>query len=277
MVALPVYFSWSFATGEDGNFESLARKLRPAVAPPGVGRRRVDATHPWPGVALDAGRSGRRDGRQRPGRVAADARDASPTSSGRAEAEQHWDPAVTDELVEKLNRADEQAHAADPGPPLVGPPLYGGTHARQPRIETQAPADAAQPQWFRELNLDPRHRIVAGLGTRVVQTDQEDLMVVGVEPGHRRRGGQPRAAAGPAGEARRRVAAPAPPGALHRRARSSSVTERVHAKVLDAPQRSVWATVERIEPAAVGDDGRVPAAGACRAVRVVRAPVASAA
>ena len=79
-------------------------------------------------------------------------------------------------LVEKLNRADEQAHAPDPGPPLVGPPLYGGTHARQPRIETEAPADAAQPQWFRELNLDPRHRIVGGLGTRVVQAEQEDLM-----------------------------------------------------------------------------------------------------
>ena len=49
MVELPVYYSWRFATGEEGNFESLAHKLKPRVAPPGVGRRRVDATHPWLG------------------------------------------------------------------------------------------------------------------------------------------------------------------------------------------------------------------------------------
>ena len=30
MVELPVYYSWRFATGEEGNFESLARKLKPA-------------------------------------------------------------------------------------------------------------------------------------------------------------------------------------------------------------------------------------------------------
>lgn len=53
MVALPVYFSWEFATGEQGNFESLARLLKPVVAPAGVGRRRVDATRPWPALELD--------------------------------------------------------------------------------------------------------------------------------------------------------------------------------------------------------------------------------
>ncbi len=52
MVDLPVYYSWEFGTGQEGNFESLARRLKPAVAPPGVGRRRVDASRPWPPVML---------------------------------------------------------------------------------------------------------------------------------------------------------------------------------------------------------------------------------
>ena len=55
-------------------------------------------------------------------------------------------PAVTDELVERLNLPDEQANQApadpppDDPPPLVGPPLYGSHHAQQPRIETEEPA-----------------------------------------------------------------------------------------------------------------------------------------
>jgi hypothetical protein len=38
-------------------------------------------------------------------------------------------------------------------------------------VSTTAPLD-----WACELNLDPRHRVAAGLGTRVVQERQEDLM-----------------------------------------------------------------------------------------------------
>ncbi len=53
-IALPVYYSWSFGTGEAGNFESLARKILSQPAPAGVGRRRVDATRPWPDAELTA-------------------------------------------------------------------------------------------------------------------------------------------------------------------------------------------------------------------------------
>ncbi|MBW8711021.1 MAG: hypothetical protein JF631_08195 [Mycobacterium sp.] len=124
--------------------------------------------------------------------------------------------------------------AVDPGPPIVGPPLYGSMHARQPRIDTEAPADALQPQWFRELNMNPRNRIVGGLGTRVVQAEQEDLMlaawnqVIGIEAANR---------ALRFAQLARHVS-----GSLHRRhlARLTnsavlSVTERVHAKVVDTP------------------------------------------
>ena len=243
MVDLPVYYSWRFATGDEGDFESLARKVKPAVAPPGVGRRRVDTTHPWPDTQLAADDPGAEMVVQGPIVSPQDPQD-SPQEQWPTPAQQVWDQAVTNELSATLNRADEQAHVENPGPPLVGPPLYGSTHARQPRVETEAVAAGAQPEWFRELNLDPRDRVVGGLGTRVVQNDQEDLMasawnqVIGVEEANR----QLRLA-----QLAKHVAA-----ALHRRhlARFSdaavlSATERVHAKVLDAPAVSVWASLDR--------------------------------
>src|SRR5690606_21604105 len=46
-VLLPVYFSWSFATGDAGEFETLVRRLRRVELPPTVGT-----------VALDVGDAG---------------------------------------------------------------------------------------------------------------------------------------------------------------------------------------------------------------------------
>jgi hypothetical protein len=267
-VLLPVLFSWEFATAEEGNFESLARKLRPAVAPPGVGRRRVDSTHPWAGVSLEADDPGAEMVVEGPV-VSPQAPESAPEEAWPSEADQHWDASVTDQLVTKLNQPDEQAHLPEPGPPVVAPPLYGGMHARQPRIETEASAAAAQPPAFRELNLDPRHRIVAGLGTRVVQMDQEDLMlaawnqVMGVEAANR--------------TLRMAQLAKHVSASLHKRhlsrLRDAAVilaTERVHAKVLDIGQRTVWATVER------SSLPRSATIGAFRRITRVRGPVARA-
>jgi hypothetical protein len=273
MVSLPVFFSWEFATGEAGNFESLARRLKPAIAPHGVGRRRVDAARPWLGEALDAGDPGAEIVVEGP-MVSPQGADAD-QDLDRAEppwpdeAQQHWSAAVTAELVAKLNRPDEQAHLPNPGPPLVGPPLYGGVHAKQALIETDAAA-AAQPPWFRELNIDPRNRVVGGLGTRVVQAEQEDLMlsawnqVERVEAANR---------AFRMAQLAQRVGA-----SLHRRHFSRlsdagllGMTERVHAKVLAAPARTVWAEL---------DDSSLPrtvTTGAFRRLTRVRGPVLRAA
>ena len=247
MVDLPVYYSWAFATGEDGNFESLARKLKPRVAPPGVGRRRVDATQPWLGDRHPARprttRAPRWSSRARWSR-----RRSPRTPRPRqwpTEAEQHWDAGRhRRRWSRKLQRRRRhQAHEPDPAPPLVGPPLYGGNHARQPRIETEAPAaraaavvPRAQHRPAQPDRRRPRHARRAG---RAGGPDGR-----GVEPGDRRRGGQPRAAPGAAGQAR---LAPRCTGATSARfddAALLAVTERVHAKVLDAPRRSVWAAVE---------------------------------
>src|SRR5262249_41746827 len=48
-VTLPVYYSWSFTTGEDGDFKSLVQRLhgvRPETIA-GFGTRTIDMSVPW--------------------------------------------------------------------------------------------------------------------------------------------------------------------------------------------------------------------------------------
>ena len=55
--------------------------------------------------------------------------------------------------------------------PSVVPPIYGRWHAAQDRVN---PHD--QEAWLDVLNLDPRHRAAAGLGSQVIRKQQEPLM-----------------------------------------------------------------------------------------------------
>ena len=49
-VTLPVYYSWRFATGADGDFESLVRQLHGVPLPPGLGSRRLVLDYPLSGL-----------------------------------------------------------------------------------------------------------------------------------------------------------------------------------------------------------------------------------
>lgn len=155
---LPVYDSWAFRTGRDGDFATLAGRLRPP--PPDltgdVGFRRVDTAHP--GNGIDDLADGQ-DGRSRAVYGALTAVDAH-GSDGHS-----WPAAQTEQLRAQL----ETSTTAD-GAPIVGPPLYAGAHKAFSGVSDSA------PQWFGSVNLDPADRIAAGLGTRVVQMDQEALM-----------------------------------------------------------------------------------------------------
>ena len=56
--------------------------------------------------------------------------------------------------------------------PIVAPPIYGSTYPPKERVDV-----SATPQhWVNDLNLDPRDRIAASLGVRIVQEDQEHLI-----------------------------------------------------------------------------------------------------
>ena len=55
--------------------------------------------------------------------------------------------------------------------PVIAPPIYGDKHALVVKLD-----GTAVPPWIAELNLDPRNRVAAGLGTQVIQDRQEDLV-----------------------------------------------------------------------------------------------------
>jgi hypothetical protein len=160
-VHLPVYYGWQFATGPAGDFESLARELRPAAAPPGIGREDMDVSDAGIGLPLTA---------DAPGSTLAfeGALESLGTQPG------PWPDPPREQFRTRLRELLDfpaSIAAQDPSKPgVIAPPLYGGFHAAKQTVPT------GRPHWLRELNLDPRSRAAAGLGTRVVQDQQEQLM-----------------------------------------------------------------------------------------------------
>jgi hypothetical protein len=161
-VTLPVYFHWEFSTGAVGDFEQLARRLHPFPVPvSGSGEPMyLGAAGPELPVAppTDPNAYLRMDGALRAWQAATDTLD-------------DVSEPVREDLRATLDAAADQA-ATGPTPttPVLGPPLYGGWHARLHTV----PAD--QPRWLRELNLDPRCRAAAGLGAEIVRQNQEQFV-----------------------------------------------------------------------------------------------------
>ncbi|MFG3705812.1 PQQ-binding-like beta-propeller repeat protein [Micromonospora sp. NPDC047670] len=154
-VLLPVYHHWTFRTGPDGDFESLARRLRSRVLPDDVGRQPVDIAAPGGGLphSDDEGV----EGRSVLGFEGALAAPGMTPTVWADDVRQAWQDALTG----LLRHADDR----------LTPPLYGNIHSQQ----GQVPAPGAEPRWLAGLNLDPRYRAAAALGTQVVQRHQEDL------------------------------------------------------------------------------------------------------
>ncbi|MBN1491799.1 MAG: hypothetical protein JXA69_17940 [Phycisphaerae bacterium] len=159
-IRLPVYYQWRFQTGVVGDFEYLVRQLRARSVPDSVGRRDMDGRAPGAGLPEVSSTPLGLEGAL-----------MSPKRRGVAD---DWDPQERNCFVGALRdlvnlpavRLEQQE-----GDHLVVPPLYGRWYAAQERLR-----DAGQPPWFHELNADPRLRTAAGLGTQVVQHQQEQLM-----------------------------------------------------------------------------------------------------
>ena len=172
-----------------------ARCCSAEPAPAGLGTRSIDISRPgfalpedFPagatvpvGGALQPMRTG--DGR--PSMWPADAADAFQTA-----------------LLPIVDLPATCRRRADGSDPLLAPPLYGRWHAGRPTASA-----AVDNVWFDELNADPRHRVIAALGTRVVQEHQEALMASAWEQAAELQRGQP--AAAPAAARTRRQRQPA--------------------------------------------------------------------
>lgn len=173
--ALPVYDRWEFRTGGAGDFATLALRLRGVRAPWQVGRRLIDASSP--GHPMTRELAAHETGAKQILRCALFSPVDPPDEVAKAREQATWPDDMVGELAEALNAPAELGNgAADntdgfPDLPIVGPRLY----ARAQR-GTSAVSTAPGSDWFAQLNLSPMNRIVAGLGTRVVQHDQEQLM-----------------------------------------------------------------------------------------------------
>jgi hypothetical protein len=168
-VRLPVYFQWEFRTGAGGDFEELVRRLEAREMPPEVGKRPLDISRPgfkpetqpptnMPRVVL---------GLEGALRVVGSKPDVWPDAARLP---------FQNQLKKILNAPWQVATKGDGGTPdpVVGPPVYGCWQAA--KHEVAAPGPPPSPPWLDELYLDPRNRATAGMGTGVVQSQQEELM-----------------------------------------------------------------------------------------------------
>ncbi len=160
-VVLPVYYSWKFSTGDDGDFKSLVQRLQgvPPTDIAGFGTKPVDISAPWQSPPqIGDGATIQLDGA---------------LSTG---VDIPVDPSITAALEPRLTTLldfpatlDPSTASGDPTVSAVAPPIYANRHAGV----NQVPTD---PGWLQTLNLDPRRRIAAAFGTRYVQENQEFLM-----------------------------------------------------------------------------------------------------
>ncbi|WP_105030371.1 hypothetical protein [Arthrobacter ruber] len=186
----PVYHRWYFRTGAVGDFEYLVRLLKPRTVDPQVGRRPLDVQVPGANLPAIKNLGGilRLGGALRAPLTTFSEEDLAEYEKFEAWAEPYPHP-FQEKLAALVNLASDYtvkspgtANAdtniegvTDDEDPLIVPPLYGRWHAQRSRL-VEADADPDHERWVHELNLDPRHRVAAGLGTGVVQRKQEDLM-----------------------------------------------------------------------------------------------------
>ena len=170
----PIYFEWYFSTSEAGDFETLVRRLQPRDMDPRVGIRNMDVqqpgygvndvhtqytdpvkdiTHPLDVVGLE-------------GALKAPTTRSIPLSDN-SDFEEKIEQVVNRQFVLEEEGGDKPADD-----PVISPPLYGQWHALAERLGI-LPADAG---WVNDLNKDPRWRATAGMGTSVVQKNQENYM-----------------------------------------------------------------------------------------------------
>ncbi|MDX1940938.1 MAG: hypothetical protein SFU99_10335 [Saprospiraceae bacterium] len=171
----PIYYRWNFRTGQNFDFEYLVKLLEPRVMDKRIGQRPVDCS--------------------RPGFVRADAPIEVPATDPliiQLEGALKAPTAVPTlfpvnvnqpflqelEKLVNLNQLQVENHEEDP---YVTVPFYGMYHAI--RKDPAAPGNRRIPKfdrtstnWYNDLNRDPRSRIPAGFGVRVIQENQERLM-----------------------------------------------------------------------------------------------------
>ncbi len=173
-IDLPVYFHWSFQTGPQGDFESLARRLKPYEASARIGRVKMHVGDASPFVDLPEGDPGRfldMDGALQAPAIARSTAQPPVADAALDDVPPALRTGLQDVSRVLADAADGKLDGQAPGDgEALGPPVYDGAHIRRTSV---ADGDAT---WFREVNTDPRSRVAAGLGAEVMRKYQEDVM-----------------------------------------------------------------------------------------------------
>lgn len=202
-VDFPIYYRWQFATGTVGDFEYLVRLLEPKPADLRVGRRDMDMTSPGANLQWVEAPDFSLEGILRLGGALQVPYKTLPVEErNKLDDLDGWGRdrlphPFQSQVSALLNLADDysykpadEANVAaandnnlpldpnDDADPLITPPIYGRWHAMVERVleDRQGQAIHYNYNWVTELNLDPRYRVPAHFGTRVVQENQEDYV-----------------------------------------------------------------------------------------------------
>ena len=175
----PIYFKWSFKTGKE-SFDAIASRLEPT----GVNKSGLvlDVTDMGEGFSYNTVKHDKaRTSITMP--AATKTIDFKEEPAFPAESMRKWaDEGLLYTNLKALlgkspvfieNQADIAGVAIseqDSEDPWVVPPVYGARHAMSTQLD-----DKGKP-WLKELNMDVHHRAAAGLGRKVVQQHQEELM-----------------------------------------------------------------------------------------------------
>lgn len=206
----PYYHRWYFRTGSLGDFEYLVNILKPKAADKRVGVRDIDVLHPGTNLPAINKPIEINGVLKLGGALKVPYETLKKEDKDEVDKYDKWDespyPHVFETAIAKrINLADDYADPAknilatntnagviiekDPAnpfnnkfdpDPVITSPLYGRWHALVNRLlierDGTAMSSAINDKWVHELNLDPRFRVAAGLGTKVVQQNQEEYM-----------------------------------------------------------------------------------------------------
>ncbi len=154
-------FQLDFSTSDEGDFESLVRRLKPIENLSGqVGKRAMDVS--MPGMDLPAASQGPLG---LEGALASTSMNNPWTGSDQAAFKSGLAG-----LVNQTSPVVDDPSAPRSQDPVIVPPIYGSWPAGV------AAVSPGSNQWVAELNLDPRHRAAAGMGTEIIQNERTQLL-----------------------------------------------------------------------------------------------------
>lgn len=176
----PVYHQWEFATSED-SFEDLVSKLKTTSANPNVGIRDMNTAN----AGYMKANSTAPVGKTTPSVLGLEGALRTPATQSTAYVADGASDVFQKDVKDLLDLYDRNSSTQTPqysdelknGDPILTIPLYGHAYAN-PKLGAASPKPLTRDgkNWYSAINYDPRNRVAAGLGTQVVQKEQEELM-----------------------------------------------------------------------------------------------------